>query len=690
MHASLSYESLVAIFRADLRALFGLALTCGCGSAGKPEPAPVRSIDYELFPSTRQLSNSELAALSEMKEDGTLRFDEPSAELGALEVGEVLLAGISETTPQGLLRVVLSATTEESGALSVRTAAAPLQLAFRRLHARVADVTDPFMDGSSFKPTDTRPLSLRPEFTVAGELGDRQSYDIVVFDGDGNVDTANDQVRISATLGGGFAYDLSIDVDWGRVDHLPKVVTDCLTSAANLLEGKPPSCKIDDLMPELKLALEVDPHLEASVTLSGAATTGYSQDFDVGTILLPPFPVGPLVFQPTADIVATIGGSASARFSAEAHASIKTATRVTLSSKSENTKIVPFEVKDTDAGAETPEVDLYADARVKAGVRFTLALYGVVGPYATVSALAALKADPQHDPCWDFNVGLDAALGVLIKTPSLPVVGALTFLDWGTGPIPLFDKSLANGSCDVTKEGESPPPGGGPSAKTLQKPPFTPWAELLDAPADGSDLASVFAYPTGFPSLIPTIDGRYLASSGGADGLVKLDGAGATVWSHGLVSKSDQALRSLGSAPSTDAGIVTLYRPGDSSAFVLAKYGQSGALERAITVTLPDDCYATPQAVSRDATSGFVVVGECQYLAAAWLVHLDASLPIPYASRPRPSRAAATSSSSLARSCARAKAPVLSASSRAFRTTTRSARHRRSSVPSGSPSTRAR
>src|SRR5260221_9610388 len=169
VHASLSYESLVAIFRADLCAVFGLALTCGCGSADKPEPAPVRSIDYELFPSTRQLSNSELAALSEMKEDGTLRFDEPSAELGALEVGEVLLAGISETTPQGLLRVVLSATTEESGALSVRTAAAPLQLAFRRLHARVADVTDPFMDGSSFKPTDTRPLSLRPEFTGARE-----------------------------------------------------------------------------------------------------------------------------------------------------------------------------------------------------------------------------------------------------------------------------------------------------------------------------------------------------------------------------------------------------------------------------------------------------------------------------------------------------------------------------------------
>ena len=249
-----------------------------------------------------------------MKADGTLRFDKPTAALEALQVGQVVLAGISPTTPQGLLRVVLRVTPEDSGALTVRTAAAPLQVAFKRLHARIADVTDPFKDGSSFLPTDTRPLGRRPQFSTGGTLGDQQNYDIVVFDGDGNIDTTNDQVRIKTTLGGGFAYNLSIDVDWGAVDALPDVLTDCLTSAANLLEGKPPTCKIDDLMPELKLGLKVDPHLEASVTLSGAATTGYSKDFDIGTILLPPFPVGPLVFQPTADIIATIEGSASARF----------------------------------------------------------------------------------------------------------------------------------------------------------------------------------------------------------------------------------------------------------------------------------------------------------------------------------------------------------------------------------------
>jgi hypothetical protein len=205
-----SYKGSVSLFRAVLCVLPCLALTWGCGSTpNKTEPTQVRSIDHELFPSTRQLGADELAALTDVKADGTLRFDEPTAALEALEVGQVVLAGISRATPQGLLRVVLSVTLEDSGALSVRTAAAPLQLAFRRLHARIADVTDPFKEASSFMATDTRPLGLRPQFSIAGALGDQQSYDIVVFDGDDNIDTTNDQVRINTVLGGGFTYDLS-------------------------------------------------------------------------------------------------------------------------------------------------------------------------------------------------------------------------------------------------------------------------------------------------------------------------------------------------------------------------------------------------------------------------------------------------------------------------------------------------
>ncbi len=90
------------------------------------------------------------------------------------------------------------------------------RFAFRKLHAKVADLSTPFRKGGSYAGSDLSPLSLAPQFSIAGDLGDRQNYKIVVFDGDGNTDTTNDQVLIDTTLGGGFRYALSIDMDWTR------------------------------------------------------------------------------------------------------------------------------------------------------------------------------------------------------------------------------------------------------------------------------------------------------------------------------------------------------------------------------------------------------------------------------------------------------------------------------------------
>ena len=611
--------------------LLGLGLL-GCGSSSPSASESVRSIDYELFPSTHQLSPADTAAISQIADDGTLRFSSVPPALAEVAVGDVILTGISEATPRGLLRVVLSIEPSGGEALVLRTAAAPVQLAFRKLHAKVADLSTPFQRANPFESNDLAPLGapqLRPTFSVGGDLGDHEHYQVVVFDGDGNTDTTNDQVAIDTSLGGGLRFELSIDVDWGAVDRVPAAVTKCLANPANLIKGGPPACLVENLMPEMILGFEVDPHLEAALAVSGSASVGFEKNFDIGSITLAPITLGPLVFQPVVDIVATVAGQASARFSAKAHANIAATTKVKLSSKSENSEFLPFALKNVDADAETPEIDLYAEASAKAGVRFSLTLYGVVGPYAQLQAAATLIANPIQDPCWDFHVGLETQFGVLVKTPTLPVIGSYTFLDWNTGALSLYDTSVAHGSCEVTPEGANPPPGGGPSATTLQKPPFTPWAKLLGLPADGSDLASVLAFPTGFPSLTPSIDGRYVASGGSAQGLLKLDTDGNPTWQTGLVDSNDRPLTSLSSAASGDAGLLTLYASRSSDAFVLAKQGQSGALVRAVGITLPDACGASGSPVlAADTFGGALVVGECPFGQSAWLVRLDADLNI--------------------------------------------------------------
>ena len=602
-----------------------------CGSSEPAASGAVRAIEYELFPSTHELSLAATAAISEVAEDGTVRFSGVPAELTEVAVGDVILARTSATTPRGLLRVVLEIDASAAEGLVLRTAAAPVQLAFRKLHATVADLSLPFEKDASFRSNDRTPLSasgLRPQFSVGGDLGDHGHYQVVVFDGDGNTDTTNDQVAIDTTLGGGIRFALSIDVDWGAVDRVPEAVAKCATNPANLIKGGPGACLVENLMPEMILGFEVDPHLEAALAVSGSASIGFEKPFDIGSITLAPITLGPLVFQPVVDIVATVAGQASARFSAKAHANIEATTRVKLSSKSDHSEFLPFALKNVDADAETPEIDLYAEASAKAGVRFSLTLYGVVGPYAQLQAAATLIANPVQNPCWDFHVGLETQFGVLVKTPSLPFIGSYTFLDWNTGAVSLYDTSVAQGSCEVTPEGAHPPPGAGPSAITLQKPPFTPWAKLLGLRADGADLASVLAFPTGFPSLTPSVDGRYLASGGSARGLLKLDGDGNSTWHSGLVDENERSLASLGSVASADAGLITLYASGSSDAFVLAKQGQSGALMRAIAVALPDSCGASAPFLASDPQGGALVVGECPFTQSAWLVRLDSDLNI--------------------------------------------------------------
>ncbi len=378
-------------------------------------------------------------------------------------------------------------------------------------------------------------------------------------------------------------------------------------------------------MPELTLGLEVSPHLEAAVAVSGSASVGFDKDFDVGTITLTPFAVGPLVFVPNADIIATISGKASARFSADAHANIEATTKAMLSSNPEHSSFVPFALKKVDADAETPEVDLYAEASAKAGVRLVLALYGVIGPYAQVSAGVTLIANPIEEPCWDLHVGLDTQFGVIVKTPSLPVIGAYTFLDWNTGAISLYDQSITHGSCDVTAEGAHPPPGGGPSAVTLQKPLFEPWAKLLHLPAEGADLDSYLPFPPAFPRLRP-------ASTAVMSRAVGVHwGWSSSIWTHSdLAARSRErgrkALTSIASVASSDAGLLTLYRVGGFGAIVVAKQSQAGALLRSVRVDFPDECGASAQALAGDPLGGALLVGECSGTHSAWLVRLDREL----------------------------------------------------------------
>src|SRR6187399_1939678 len=115
-----------------------LALASGIASCASDEAAPAASspLRYELFPWTRELDPGTLAAVRDVGlDDGVVRFRGSPPQLAGLKPGDIVLAGRSQATPSGLLRQVVEVQSDDQGTV-LRCKPAPIQLAFRTLHAR--------------------------------------------------------------------------------------------------------------------------------------------------------------------------------------------------------------------------------------------------------------------------------------------------------------------------------------------------------------------------------------------------------------------------------------------------------------------------------------------------------------------------------------------------------------------------
>jgi hypothetical protein len=600
-----------------------VVLIAACGSDDEapkqPTPAPAADeISYELFASTKQLSEADLALVTNIEPAGRITFASEPPGLAGVAEGTIFLGGITPKTPHGLLRFV-TGVDRSNGGFALETTAAPLQAAFKKLHAKAQRKGEPFADGlPPLEVKDLSPLTIRPQFSVVkGTGGVTKSYDIVIFDGDGDVGTTNDQVKVEATFGGGFVYEVTLDIDWGFVDRLPETVGECIKAVAKIVTGQKPSCNPTDLLPEAKVSFRADPFLTLDAKASGAASLLYEKDVEVGVINLTPFALGPLVFTPSVDIIAHVEGGASARFEVGAHARADFKSSVVVSSKNAGVPVFnPPTLDNFDVRADEPVLDLHAKAEVSVGARLNAPLYGVAGPYATLSGVARINASPFENPCFKVTLGIETELGVRITTPRLPGIGYLTIADASTGPISLIDKEVASGACTIPPDPPRPP-GGGPTPTTLQQPTFTPWAKVLaGADIDGVAAASISSF--GWPDLTPSIDGRYLLGGESALALHKIDRDGNVTWLTRLgepppapVTRRNRVLRAV---PATNGEILALLRPENTSAFALAKVGQSGALDWTREYVSPstDVCVPIVTGLFKDPGRGYVVVGQCQ------------------------------------------------------------------------------
>jgi len=588
----------------------------GCGSSDgshtPPPPPPPDEITAVPFPTTVELGTGDLGTL-QSDPDGTLTFTTPPSSLANVQVGSILVAPMSASTPAGLLRAVLSVD-RSNGQLVLRTGQAPIQLAYKKLHAKLTRSTA-VASGSA--------LGLRRSPALGtGSFDQTLPFSYVLFDGDGDPSTQNDQLVTDGSIGGGFDYTLSVDVDWGGIDALPDVVSNCLKSFAKVLNGEPPDCSIDALLPEARTTFDVDPQIHGDVNVHGAAFLQYEKSVDLTSVTLPPIPLGPLVLVPTVDLTATLSGGASGTFKTGIHGKAVFTTSVAVTSKAGTPpKMTGPTLKSTDFGLNETQITLHAEAKIAAGARLNVLLFGVTGPYATALAFGKVEADLLGSPCWQLSAGLELNLGVKITTPTLPFIGAVTLADWHTPDISPLEIPVSSGSCAPPPNPPTLPPGSGPDSNHFAQPTFTPWSGTFDGPVEAG-LAGSPGNSVQFSDLQRTIDGNYLRSGYGVRQLVKVSDAGAVVWSRELQLDGAQ-LRPMRVRATSDGALLVASASLDT--LVLTRLAQDGTLVDARGFEIPlDTCTMFLTALSDDGAGGHLVVGGCVGSGKTFLVRVPA------------------------------------------------------------------
>lgn len=601
------------------------AVSCGDTDEAAPVEPEIDEISYEVFPTTRVLSTEDLDTIRSLTEDGTIEFAPAPRSLDGLEAGMVLVGGQSMKTPMGLLRGV-GEVTRDGDRLTVRSMVVPIQFAFKRLSVRsahrVVDLT---------RATEREGDGVRPRLGLLDtNATGKKSLRWVLFDGDGDEDTLDDQVRLEGELGGGFYFDARFEVNWGAVENLPQAVAECIKSIPGILIGSLPDCTPLALLPEAKATFEVGPDLFAHADLIGSASLEFREEIPILQLSLATIPIGPIVLVPAVDVIAELSGSAGARFRTGFDANLSARMALVASTKN-GVSVTPPELTRSDVEARDTELAIMAKGRVSLGARISMSVYGIIGPYAQVNGFAELAADTSKDPCWEISAGLSANAGLLLTTPRLPVLGYVTLFDLKTPTWDIFKTgALASGTCSFGKEATLP--GAGPGEQAYGQPEFPTWSTVNALPGEAFFTQTNYLGPDlAFTQTELTTDGRFLTSASGSGRLRKIDPSGAELWSRGFSSEEGPA--SLGRICTLrDSSIAVATHHGSGPAVV--RIGQAGGLFAGTTYQLGEGCTPGPiaaiQALPATSTdpnqdAAYAFSGPCTEPHRAYLVAASSS-----------------------------------------------------------------
>jgi hypothetical protein len=380
----------------------------GCGGGGwnpvtpPPEEEPIEPIVPETTKVVEEETIQEIASITE--DQSTIVFEKSTPQLEELATGDIIAMGVTEHTPEGLLRKVKNITKSEkdSNEIVVETEFASLEEAIEQ---------GEFYFSESLKSKDAKePVCyvkgiefIRDKSTIKDSKIQllEFNYDInaIIYDYDNNPNTEEDNI----TLIGQISFDYNL-----------------------LLSGKITFFQLKEL--NFQNIVEVEKNLGitvgGSVKLFSYEKILFTQDLGIKLVS-----IGccfPVILHPKITISANVDGEITAKVTAE------------VTDKDTYTAGIEFNngdwqpISSHENSFSTPSLSLSTGGSVTFGVgpKLECKVDGVLGPYCKTTLYGKVIADIYTNPWWKIYVGIIAKAGVKIKIFSKVFASAdLTILD---------------------------------------------------------------------------------------------------------------------------------------------------------------------------------------------------------------------------------------------------------------------
>ncbi len=367
-----------------------------------PDPTPTPDpIVNQLPETTKPLDDSTTDRLISY-ENGILTFNETTEQLGSILTGDIIVAGVNDVIPNGILRKVTSISNNDKTIYTIQT---NLEEAIKNCSVEFNNKLTPSLVESSILARGVMDRSLGEGFDFNINL-----ENVILYDADENPSTVNDQVIANGNISFNSDFDIYLQIQDFKLTELK--FENKINEIVNL-----------ELIGECSM-----PYINKTIKIAEYNFTPFV------AVWIPTTPPFPIVLAPKLEVNVNFEGELSSDITISVTQNVELISGLLY----ENGNWSPISDFSNDFQFNEPQLTANAFAKVSVGPRLNLLLYGVAGPYAEINGYSKIEADVNEHPWWSLYGGLEAKLGVNVQ-----VLGR-TIADYNKTVID-FEKLLAEG-----------------------------------------------------------------------------------------------------------------------------------------------------------------------------------------------------------------------------------------------------